>query len=193
MSSLITSGSASGTGSMTLIAPVTNSNQTATLPDATGTVMVSGNMPAFSAYSNASQTITTGVNTLITNNTETFDTANAFNNTGSTVGTAPAYSFNPQVAGYYMVVAAVRDNTGVGSGSQFISWIYKNGTFYTACVQGPPLAGSVGVSAIATVLIYMNGSTDYIQQYVYTNNSVNITTNNSNNYSYFNAVLVRAA
>ena len=36
MSSIITSGSASGTGSMTLLAPVTNSNQTATLPDATG-------------------------------------------------------------------------------------------------------------------------------------------------------------
>ena len=50
MASLIPSGSASGTGSMTLAAPVTNSNQTATLPDATGTVMVSGNMPAFSAY-----------------------------------------------------------------------------------------------------------------------------------------------
>jgi hypothetical protein len=42
MSSLIPAGSASGTGSMTLAAPVTNSNQTATLPDATGTIVVSG-------------------------------------------------------------------------------------------------------------------------------------------------------
>ena len=42
MSSLIPSGSASGTGSMTLAAPVTNSNQTATLPDATGNIVVAG-------------------------------------------------------------------------------------------------------------------------------------------------------
>ena len=39
MASLIPSGSASGTGSMTLAAPVTNSNQTITLPDSTGTVL----------------------------------------------------------------------------------------------------------------------------------------------------------
>jgi hypothetical protein len=42
MSSLIPSGSASGTGSMTLLAPVTNSNQTVTLPDATGNIVVAG-------------------------------------------------------------------------------------------------------------------------------------------------------
>jgi len=44
MSSLIPSGSASGTGSMTLAAPVTNSNQTATLPDATGTVALTSDV-----------------------------------------------------------------------------------------------------------------------------------------------------
>ena len=42
MSSLIPSGSASGTGSMTLVAPITNSNQIATLPDATGNIVVAG-------------------------------------------------------------------------------------------------------------------------------------------------------
>jgi len=39
MSSAILQGSATGTGSVTLAAPVTNSNQTLTLPDATGTVL----------------------------------------------------------------------------------------------------------------------------------------------------------
>lgn len=155
--------------------------------------MSNATAPAFSAYSNTSQTVTTGVNTLITNNTETFDTTNAFNNTGSTIGTAPAYSFNPQVAGYYTIVAAIRDNTGVDLGKQFISWIYKNGTFYASQVQGGIGTGLVGVSSIATALVYMNGSTDYVQQYVYTNNTVNITTNNSVNYSYFNGILVRPA
>ena len=41
MASLIPSGSASGTGSMTLAAPVTNSNQTVTIPDVTGNMIVS--------------------------------------------------------------------------------------------------------------------------------------------------------
>lgn len=193
MSIIKVQGNASGTGSMTLESPATNSDRTITLPDVNGVAMVSGNMPAFSAYSNASQTVVSGVNTLITNNTETFDTANAFNSTGSTVGTAAPYSFNPQVAGYYLIVAAVRDNTGVSIGSQFISWIFKNGTFYVASIQGPPAAGAVGVSAITTALIYMNGSTDYVQQYVYTNNATNITTNNTNTWSYFNGALIRAA
>jgi hypothetical protein len=40
MASLINQASASGTGSVTLLAPVTNSTQTLTLPDATGTLFV---------------------------------------------------------------------------------------------------------------------------------------------------------
>ena len=40
----------SGGGSVTIQEPATASNFTATLPAATGDVMVSGNMPAFSAY-----------------------------------------------------------------------------------------------------------------------------------------------
>jgi hypothetical protein len=39
MSNAILQGGASGTGSVTLLAPNTNSTQTLTLPDATGTVL----------------------------------------------------------------------------------------------------------------------------------------------------------
>jgi uncharacterized protein (AIM24 family) len=42
MSLLAVQGGATGTGTVTLLAPVTNTNQTLTLPDATGTVQVSG-------------------------------------------------------------------------------------------------------------------------------------------------------
>ena len=59
MAALIPSASATGSGTMTLAGPSTNSNQTITIPDATGTMMVSGNMPAFSAYKNALQNLTT--------------------------------------------------------------------------------------------------------------------------------------
>ena len=39
-------------GSVTLDVPVTASNYSLTIPAKTGTAMVSGNMPAFSAYAN---------------------------------------------------------------------------------------------------------------------------------------------
>jgi len=39
MSLLAVQGGATGTGTVTLLAPVTNSNQTLTLPDVTGTVL----------------------------------------------------------------------------------------------------------------------------------------------------------
>jgi len=42
MSLLAVQGGATGTGTVTLLAPVTNTNRTLTLPDATGTVQVSG-------------------------------------------------------------------------------------------------------------------------------------------------------
>ena len=63
MASLIPSGSASGTGSMTLLAPTTNSNQTITLPDSTGTVALTSTNSAWTSYtptiSAATGTITT--------------------------------------------------------------------------------------------------------------------------------------
>jgi len=42
MSLLAVQGGATGTGTVTLLAPVTNTNRTLTLPDATGTLMASG-------------------------------------------------------------------------------------------------------------------------------------------------------
>ena len=43
MSNIAMQGGATGTGTVTLLAPVTSTNRTLTLPDATGTLLVSGN------------------------------------------------------------------------------------------------------------------------------------------------------
>ena len=100
MASLIPSGSATGSGSVTLTVPTTNSNQTATLPDATGTVMVSGNMPAFSAYGNADQVIANTTYTKVQYNVKSspgFDTNSCYDTSN--------YRFTPTVAGYYLINA----------------------------------------------------------------------------------------
>jgi hypothetical protein len=165
---------------MTLVAPVTNSNQTITLPDATGTVMVSGNMPAFSASLSSGQTITNNTDTVVLYDTEAFDTASAY--------TPATGRFLPLVAGYYQI------NVNISLSGSVItlasSGIRKNGT----------LTNYVGTSAFTftstpyrfsgSALIYCNGSTDYIDTTAY----ISATTgNNVVAGSVFSGILVRAA
>ena len=176
MASLIPSGSASGTGSMTLAAPVTNSNQIATLPDATGTVMVSGNMPAFSANLNANQSISATTYTKIAFNAELFDTANAFDSTTN-------YRFTPQVAGYYQLNAGSAVN-GTITGLYIL--IYKNGSNIARTFTG--------TSAYANIsnLVYLNGSSDYVEVYLYAYGSPS-TINGNTTETFFSGSLVRGA
>ena len=184
MAALIQTAGATGSGSMTIQGPNTNSTQVVSVPDSSGTMMVSGNMPAFSAYQSSAQTLTTGTATLLQFQTKEFDTASAFNNTGSTVGSAPAYSFNPQVAGYYQL------NTGfavASTATSLIIYFYKNGTTYKQ-TNNPTTAGSIAGS----ILVYLNGSTDYVQVYGYMGLGQNVYAANAS-YTFFQASLVRAA
>jgi hypothetical protein len=66
MSLLAVQGGATGTGTVTLLAPVTNTNRTLTLPDATGTVLSSATttgFPAGSVLQVVSKQITTETST----------------------------------------------------------------------------------------------------------------------------------
>ena len=186
MASLIPSGSASGTGSMTLSAPVTNSNQTATLPDATGTVMVSGNMPAFSVYKSASQTITTATWTKVTLDTELFDTNNNF----------ASSRFTPTVAGYYQINAAVACSNTSAYDVAVATGIYKNGTLVNrATVNFGGTGYSLNNATVpCSAVIYLNGSTDYIELYGYISASGTPEITGVNLYdTCLSGVLVRAA
>ena len=158
MASLIPSGSASGTGSMTLSAPVTNSNQTATLPDATGTVMVSGNMPAFSAYLGSPQSVTSGVTTKCTLDTEIFDTNNNF----------ASSRFTPTIAGYYQIDCTMRYSIGSAFIANASITIFKNGSDYNRVAQlniGTNAQFSGDQTLSGSAIVYCNGTTDYIEMY----------------------------
>jgi hypothetical protein len=143
--------------------------------------------PAFSAYAGSSQTVSTGVYTLVVYNTKVFDTATCFNNTGSTVTlnglSAPAYSFTPNVSGYYMVTSWM--NWG-SSNSRGIVQLYKNGSLFNE-ISDLNLQGQQGGSA----LIYLNGTGDYVQTYIYSGSAT--TLNNGSAQVYFQSVLVRSA
>jgi hypothetical protein len=173
--SLVLVGSTSG--SVTLQEPAIAGTTVLDLPAASGTVMVSGNMPAFSAYQNSAQTFTTGVFNKLQIDTEEFDTANCFN-TGN-------YRFTPNVAGYYQVNA----NYNLNSSATTLAVIFKNGSAFKYGVNS---TGSTPYGGSVNCLMYMNGTTDYIEFYGYTNGTGYTVATGSLN-TWFQAVLVRSA
>jgi len=154
MSSVVISGDTSG--AITLSAPAVAGTNTITLPASTGTVMVNG--PAFSAYlSSASQSVSSNTWTKVTLNAEEFDTANCFDSTTN-------YRFTPTVAGYYQISACVYGDATSANPVNVGVAIYKNGTNTKQNLWAISGASCVGQSS-TSALIYMNGSTDYIEMY----------------------------
>jgi hypothetical protein len=153
-----------------------------TVPAVAGTMMVSGNMPAFSAYNNASQVITTGTDTKIQFNTKIFDTNTNYD-------AVTNYRFTPTVAGYYQVTVATKDASGAATGTLRAN-IWKNGAVVSTFVAPN---NTNGISSLTSNLIYMNGSTDYLEGYVFQNSGANMSLASGAANTYFQACLVRGA
>jgi hypothetical protein len=172
-------GTGAGTSAMTI-----DASQNISIPKGVG------GTPAFSANDGATtQSVTNVTATLLTFGTELFDTNSSFNNTGSTVGGVPAYAFMPTIAGYYQVNAGSYSNMPQNvSNSSFIS-VYKNGA--------EVIRGAWSLNALNTVsaLIYLNGTTDYIQIYAFQANTGASTLlfGGVANLKYFQASMTRGA
>jgi hypothetical protein len=118
---------------------------------------VAGNGPAFSA-SYAGGAFTHGVNAVVALNAEQFDTSNCFNNTGATVNGIPAYSFKPNVAGYYLVTFGVQYQ-GAAYAGYFVGQINKSGSGYRESVLR---ATDTYVWTYGSAVVYFDGASDYI-------------------------------
>ena len=188
MSSVTISGDTSG--SIILQAPAVAGSTTLTLPSTSGTVLTSANAfsagtgPAFGAYGPAGtlQSLTTNVTTKVQINTEDFDTNSNFDTSN--------YRFTPTVAGYYQVTGQVYYS---GSGiTQVNARIYKNGSLVR---NGTPvLCSSVtDIIALASTLVYMNGSTDYLELYARGTFSGATSVSGAATDTYFQAFLARSA
>jgi hypothetical protein len=145
---------------------------TQTMPNATGTIMVSGNIPAFLVTPSTTQTISHNTQTKVTLGTELYDTANCF----------ASSTFTPNVAGYYQVNYNLAMANTSGRNYYFSASVYKNGTAY-ATFEWTTL-GNAGGRFTTTFgsLIPMNGSTDTIEFYIFSydytaSSSVNVNTN----------------
>lgn len=182
MSGVIIAGDVSGT--VTLQAPSAAGTTTLTLPSTSGTVALNG--PAFSAYINAStQSLSNATWTKLTFNAEEFDTASCFDSTTN-------YRFTPNVAGYYQVNLSMYFDYTVSQFTNAAGSIYKNGSaFKNISQQG---YGGYG-TGIVSALIYMNGTTDYIEGYAYISGGSGpaILSSSSSNITFFQASLARAA
>ena len=156
---------------------------------------VAGNGPAFSAYrSTSDQSVTTTTWTALSAQTKEFDTATAYNNTGSTTTlngiSVPAYSFAPNVAGYYQVNGEI--NATCTAGSQMNIAVYKNGSEFK---RGFAIIGGAFSQYCSPVsaLIYMNGTSDYVTLYGIVVGTSPAFASGAGAWSYFQANLVRSA
>jgi len=191
---LILNGATSGSTTIQATDAVT---QTITLPNNTGTVLttassgvvtqamlstnVAGNGPAFSAYMSATQTVTSATSTKLTFNTKVFDTNSNFDSTTN-------YRFTPTIAGYYQVTLLI---TGAANATGLTGAIYKNGSAYSYATVGAGITG-FGSGVICNALISMNGTTDYLEGYVYTTGGLLQAFGGATN-TQFSAFLARSA
>jgi hypothetical protein len=151
------------------------------LPVANGGTGLSAGGPAFSAFANTTQSISAATWTKVTLGSEEFDTANAFDSTTN-------YRFQPTIAGYYYVNASWLINSGGSSytGTAF----YKNGNQFKVVYT----TNTLGLSSTLTSLVYLNGSTDYLEMYAYSSgNSNTIYGSSTPSLTLFQASLARAS
>lgn len=139
---------------------LTGNSSTITIDSTSGitypnnTIATVGNGPAFSAYNNTSQSISSNTFTKVTLQTEVFDTANCFADS----------TFTPNVAGYYQLNGLIRATGTSLTGA--IAVLYKNGSVYT---YGEAFDGTTTTSAQLNVseIVYLNGTTDNVALWGY--------------------------
>jgi len=126
--------------------------------------------PKFSAYQSGAQSIPNAAYTKVSLQTEEFDTASAFDS-------ATNYRFTPLVAGYYLFSGAADINSGASFTSALA--VAKNGSVVK---EGSFIEG---VRPVVSAILYMNGSTDYVEMHVAQNSGGSLNLSASATKTYF--------
>jgi hypothetical protein len=139
--------------------------------------------PAFSAYRNTNQSISTATWTKVQLANEVFDTNSNFDSSTN-------YRFTPTVAGYYQINGQVRIRGTTADNK--LAAIYKNGSFYSI-MDFYTISSTEYMSITVNALIYLNGSTDYVELYGFSNGSNTTIMGDSTYYTAFSGFLARSA
>ena len=175
----------SGGGTFEVKAPASSANtRVLTLPDAANsTVLTSKFGPAFAARNNSSQTITNSTTATMQFDTEYYDTDNCYNTSN--------YRFTPNVAGIYLINSSVQ----VVSLTGIISLdIRLNGARYANMALNLNPTGLQ--TAANSVLVSMNGSTDYVDIGIFQNSGANkdtVASPSNNLVNHFSGCYMRGA
>lgn len=153
---------ASGAGIFTVTSPATNTDRTLTLPDESGTLLSSASplipqrgVPLFYATQSTPLTLSSNAATKIPINTIAYDTNSCFNTTTN--------RFTPTVPGFYQIngSATLQGSTGTYLSDLTVSRGGAGG------IQGSlfynPAATYNTMYAVLSGIIYMNGTTDYLE------------------------------
>jgi hypothetical protein len=152
-------------------------------PTEVGRFTSAGYKPA-SAYLPSNQTISSATWTKVTLSSEDFDTASCFNTS--------TYQFTPTVAGYYSITGSVAGGVG-GNLQNFFVRISKNGTAVTEFGDAYTSASLDDGFRSHTVLVYLNGSTDYMELYAYQTGGATGIYGNSNSATRLSGFLAQQA
>jgi len=155
----------------------------------TGTLQVTGNVtapnlqgPAFSAYMSANQSISANTLTKVDFDLELFDTNSNFDTTNN--------RFTPTVAGYYQMTFSTYQVNASTSGI-YTHNFYKNGSLYKQTNYNTSASGPVMTNC--TTLVFLNGTTDYMEAYYSTQFASTLGGAAGAPYFEFSGVLVRSA
>lgn len=200
-----------GGGSVSIDVPNTGSDFILTAPEISGNIITSGDTatitqamlgansitqaklangiaatgPAFSVYRNAAQTVPHNAYTRVNFEIEEFDTANCYDNSTN-------FRFTPNVAGYYQISLHLSMTLTGTNASTFIAAIGKNGGII-AQNYSTYINVNNTYSAHTTKLVYMNGTTDYIDGQAYHNQGADRSLQTNQTFCYMSGFLARAA
>ena len=140
--------------------------------------------PAFSAYRTSSnQSFSANTYTKVQFNGENFDTANAFDSTTN-------YRFTPATAGYYQININLYMSSTAATNVPMNILIYKNGTSFVSS-EFTANSGAYNGGALSSV-IYLNGSSDYIEGYIWQNSGTGQAIRQDAGYTQFSGVWIRS-
>jgi len=176
-------GSAVLATSPTLVTPALGTPSALVLTNATGlpqaglAANVAGNGPAFSYWASGATSIPNVTSTKILFASQEFDTASAVSSS----------RFTPTVAGYYQINASVFTSTNPSC--ERVCTVFKNGASYKNGQDFTTATFGTTVNCI----VYLNGSTDYVEIYAYQASGGTLTSNTFQSQTYFQGFLARAA
>jgi hypothetical protein len=140
--------------------------------------------PTFRAFPTANQTPGAGALTKVVFNSETWDTDSCFDSTTN-------YRFTPNKAGYYMVTLGITMDGNPITATN-VSIIYKNGSSYENVFVGQPASTTTQCLANGASIINFNGTTDYIEAYVFQAAATSRTIFGTAPNTHFSAVWIRS-